>query len=117
MVKCISAFVLFAFIIWILPLGIFIKPFQEKLTCGGQRAICLCTHLTDKKGQKPGGKILFQKASAAQKEQASSSGGAHQFFQNDLKSQKCILSSRHFENAASFYSLLICKSIEHIPKA
>ncbi len=30
------------FFIWLLPLGIFIKPSQEKVACDGQRAICMC---------------------------------------------------------------------------
>lgn len=30
------------FILWILPLGFFIKPNQEKTACGGLRAVCMC---------------------------------------------------------------------------
>ena len=30
------------FLIWLLPLGVFIKPSQEKVACDGQRAICMC---------------------------------------------------------------------------
>lgn len=45
MQRTLSLTVLAIFFIWILPLGAFIKPSQEKKVCNGQRAICLCSHL------------------------------------------------------------------------
>jgi hypothetical protein len=35
-------FLVIIFSFWILPLGVFIKPAQEKSACGGERAICMC---------------------------------------------------------------------------
>jgi len=40
--RLISSLTFVLFFIWLLPLGIFIKPSQEKVVCDGQRAICMC---------------------------------------------------------------------------
>ena len=40
--KIIILIFIISFILWILPLGFFIKPSQEKFACDGQRAICMC---------------------------------------------------------------------------
>lgn len=62
------------FIVWILPLGAFIKPEQESEACNGRRAICLCSHLLGKALDKQLGKVLLkQYAGGLQKENASSS--------------------------------------------
>jgi hypothetical protein len=50
------------FLVWILPLGIFIKPDEEKLACNGKRAICMCSHLLAKQTAKFAGKILLKNA-------------------------------------------------------
>ena len=71
--KIISAFALLAFSLWIIPLGAFIKPYQEMKVCGGQRAICLCTHL--KSSVKIKGQSLIVKVpSSAEKETGSQLG-------------------------------------------
>lgn len=41
LISLLTALMLF---IWILPLGVFIKPSQEKSACGGLRAVCMCHH-------------------------------------------------------------------------
>jgi hypothetical protein len=53
MKRVLTIVLLAAFIFWILPLGFFIKPSQEKIACDGQRAICMChvmikSHASDK---------------------------------------------------------------------
>jgi hypothetical protein len=40
--RALATFLLLGFVLWILPLGFFIKPSQEKIACDGQRAICMC---------------------------------------------------------------------------
>lgn len=41
--KIVSAFVSLTIFLWILPLGNFIKPSQEKVVCDGQRAFHMCS--------------------------------------------------------------------------
>ncbi len=41
------------FFLWILPLGFFIKPDQEKTACGGLRAVCMCSMGTSAVQNKP----------------------------------------------------------------
>jgi len=46
--KCLArTFTIIFFFAWLLPLGVFITPSQEKIACGGKRAICLCSHKPD----------------------------------------------------------------------
>ncbi len=105
------------FFIWILPLGFFIKPSQEQVVCNGQRAICLCSHLTAKKTAKNAGEKVYKGSEASQKEQNGSGGANHKF----LSAQE------YFQNhnqlyfyprlKSSFFSFSIVRCIEHVPKA
>jgi len=60
-----SIFTGILFFVWILPLGAFIKPSDEKKACNGKRAICLCSHLFAKQTAKYAGKTLLKNASSA----------------------------------------------------
>jgi hypothetical protein len=42
MKRTLALFLALSFILWILPLGYFIKPSQQKIACDGQRAMCMC---------------------------------------------------------------------------
>jgi len=103
------------FFIWILPLGVFIKPSQEKLACNGQRLICLCS-LKGKMRQKNGGKILFQNASGPHKEEGSPGGASHYFVSAKNKDHANNRLFRYFDQQSFLYSFLINRSIEHVPK-
>lgn len=35
-----------ALLLWVLPLGVFIKPSQEKTACGGKRAFHMCSSMS-----------------------------------------------------------------------
>ena len=78
MPRLISALVLLIFFIWILPLGVFIKPSQEEKACNGQRAICLCSHLIAKQKDARVAKIMLTNP-GAQKEANPSGGASHDF--------------------------------------
>lgn len=105
-----TSFVIAIFTLWILPLGAFIKPYQEALICGGKRAICLCSHKSVKSS--PGLMIVNP---GVQKE--SSPGGASHDFIAQIKSwanRPGVLDYR-MEMTQSYYFLLQ-RSLEHVPK-
>jgi hypothetical protein len=90
--RWISLILLVVFFSWIVPIGVFIAPSKEKLLCDGQRAICLCSH----------------------------SGGSFSASQYDLAALFIDENSRsllYLSRAQSFYQLLVCRSIDHVPKA
>lgn len=103
------------FFIWILPLGAFIRPDQEKKACNGQRGICLCSHA--KARVKASGKILLTKSTGAPHKEENGSGGGNQYFLTALDSLKNIGPNTTFlREAASFYTCLFFHSLEHVPK-
>ncbi len=104
------------FILWLLPLGIFIKPSQEKLACDGQRAVCLCTHVQAKaKANSIEGYGL--KAGSESKEANASSGAGHYFMNAYAFANENIRMSRFEAQEFIAYRNPFLKSIEHIPKA
>src|SRR5208283_4955065 len=86
------------FFIWLLPLGIFIKPSQEKVACDGQRAICMCHAFVPKAADKATEPGITLRAGASSNKENPSAGNyfvsakpavilnAHltSFFQNQL---------------------------------
>lgn len=105
------------FFIWILPLGIFIKPSQEKVVCNGQRAICLCSHLIAKQEAKNAGKAIYKVSGTAQKEQNGPGGSSHHFLVVQKKNQINRQLSSYHQQQSFPYSFLVIRSIEHVPKA
>ena len=110
-----SCLILILFVVWILPLGAFIDPAKEKLACDGQRAICLCHHRLIKQQDSRSGKLLIKIPAGTEKE--NSPGSLSPDFL--LAQLKKIFSKENifgFEQAHTQYSLLIIRSIEHVPK-
>lgn len=103
--------ILLLFLIWILPLGAFIAPSQEKLACRGQRAICLCTHVAAK-GK---AKTWTKSSSGTHKEEGGSSGG-HNFLLITPEPLQDKNATHFFSQHSLRYSLLTVCAIEHIPK-
>lgn len=104
-----------AFILWIVPLGVFIKAADEKKVCGGQRAMCLCSHTTQ--GHKDAAKKIIVNYPSGTEKETSSSGGGENFLAAQF-SNKCILSAFNFFFCTpNLYSFVIAKSVEHVPKA
>lgn len=116
MSKAVLTLTAFVFFVWLLPLGIFIKPSQEKIACGGQRAICLCSHQQAKLKANPVEGYGFQNPSGVNKEANASGGGVHYHFAV-YHPVRSALNSLSFENSAILaYRNPSLKSIEHIPK-
>lgn len=113
--KWIARITLGVFFIWILPLGIFIKPSQAKKFCDGQRAICLCAHLVAK--QKSGaGKMISAEHGTIAKESSSPGGSPNQFLAVSDSHLSRIIGSDYSQDQSGLYSFRLCRLIEHIPK-
>ena len=102
------------FVVWLLPLGVFIAPSEEKIVCGGKRAICLCSHRPDKtKAEHKAEAPSYQSGSAQVHELAS--GVTHPFesFDFDLN----VISKPNALNSFLFnYSFRNTPRIDHVPK-
>ena len=106
------------FLVWLLPLGIFIKPSQERIACDGQRAICMCHHSIEKIKSSPIEGFGFKNNAGSNKESSASNGGAGNYF---------LVSNIHTQNVLSIFLLNrqtllaevepLFRSIEHVPKA
>jgi hypothetical protein len=107
---CIS----FVFFVWILPLGIFVRPSQEKEFCSGARAICLCTHLVAKVKDKGLMKKLISQSSAPVKEEGQ--GYSHHFLLSQIESllKSPTIASTNLQRIA--YKLLLVRSLDPVPK-
>ncbi len=109
-------FLLAGFVLWILPLGYFIKPAQEKAACDGQRAMCMChvfiPKLTDKAADSTG--TFKEPTGSANKE---NSGGAGNYFLSAKPHIVLDLRSRSlFDNQPSSYANPFLASLEYVPK-
>lgn len=103
------------FIVWILPLGIFVKPNQEKMFCNGKRAMCMCSRLAAKQTSGKTAKVALNNESGPQKEESSSSSGPYLFLvQNSAKADRKI--SLFFKEQSILHSFLVVRAIEHVPK-
>ena len=113
--RFLSIFFVNVFTLWLVPLGIFIAPSKEKLLCDGQRAICLCSHAPLMSKKSDNGKTVIKASPAAQKESSPSAAYYHlASHARDLQDNRSsFYSSRH----KTSYNLLVCKPVEHVPKA
>ncbi len=108
-------FTIALFFLWLLPLGIFIKPAQEKIACGGKRAICLCSHKPQegKPAHAAEAQTSYQSGIAQVHELAS--GVAHAF--ESVSLQLNVISKSSALNPYRFdYSFRKISRIEHVPK-
>jgi len=115
MKRWLASFLVIGFILWIMPLGYFIKPSQEKLACDGQRAMCMCCMMKPKvsdKAMEAG--INLKVASSSNKE--SSSGGGNYFTSARSTVALNALSSSIFENKFLSYKNPFLASFEYVPK-
>ncbi len=112
--RILSSIIIIMFLIWLFPLGVFIKPNDEKKVCGGQRAICLCSHAA--KGQTAAAKKMILGYTASSEKETSSSGSNTNFLTVDFKTINAIASSKLINHTPNLYSLIVCKSVEHVPK-
>lgn len=105
------------FFIWILPLGYFIKPSQEKIACDGQRAICLCSQKQAKTKSSPISGYGLKASSDANKETSASGGGAgHYYLAAHLPIQNGLSVRALNDSIILAYRNPFLSSIEHVPK-
>ena len=113
-----AIFLTAVFILWLIPLGIFIAPSKEQLLCGGQRAVCLCSGKTAKTAvDNTVGEVTVKSSGAPQKEQNPSGGGVHSFTlaARNIIEPNLLLASVLKTNL-SLYSDPSLSSLEHVPK-
>lgn len=115
----VSSLTMLLFFIWILPLGFFIKPSQEASACGGQRAVCLCSHTDAKAAKAKVAGFGFQQGGAsANKEAASSGGGAgHYYLAFHQMTAKVALILEHRHDLLLSYRNPSLSVTDHVPKA
>ena len=112
--KIISLITISIFFIWILPLGVFIKPENEKKACNGQRAICLCRHLIAEKTVEAKGKVS-PKIRNINMERSSLSSNPYFLITSNFKEiHKNMF--QYFNQTVLLYSFSIKKPIDHVPK-
>jgi hypothetical protein len=103
----------FSFTLWIMPLGIFIKPSQQKLACDGQRAICMCHAFIPKADISIDSGVMLKAGSPTNN--ASSSAGNYFVSTKPL----LVLQARTgflFESPHFCYKSPFIISLEHVPK-
>jgi len=107
------------FFTWLLPLGVFIKPSQEKTACGGQRAICLCHASLTKSASKPVEQgVSYRGAGASPKQEASAGGGgSHAYLAAMLRRVSTTLLTAFNEQRFNRYTNPSLAALEHVPKA
>lgn len=115
MKKILPSLLIISFILWVLPLGYFIKPSQQKIACDGQRAMCMCYCMM---GHKPSDKameagIIF-KAGSPNKE--NSSGGSNYFVSSKPATVLNFNSSSFFLDQYLCYKNPTLAALEYVPK-
>ena len=111
-----SSLIILIFFIWILPLGVFIRPSDAKKFCDGQRPVCLCAHLLAKQKSSPA-KLAAAKHAGVEKEASSAGGGGNYYLAVGKSGISGLLLSKYFQETSSLYSLVVPRSIDHVPKA
>jgi hypothetical protein len=118
MQRPIQALITLLFFIWLLPLGIFIKPSAEKIACDGQRAICLCHfhQAPTKKSSDSSTHPLWSQSTGSNKEANAKGDGSHPFQLSQIRQTVKTAQLNFFESSSQIPSLLLVSPIEHVPK-
>jgi len=112
----ISFVVLNVFLIWLFPLGSFVKPEADKKLCGGQRPICLCRHLTEEQKEKIVKAVLLKSLHHENSQERRSGMSVPSFLHVVLKYADRRNSVWHLRQTPLFYNNPFLKSIDHVPK-
>lgn len=107
---------LLLFIIWILPLGFFIKPSQEKKVCNGQRAICLCSKFLAKSSGQWTDKILLKNGTNTNKEASGFGGTSQNYLVAQTSNSIYKYRSSYYQQQSFLYFVFVARPIEHVPK-
>jgi hypothetical protein len=115
MKKVLPLILLICFILWIAPLGFFIKPSQQKLACDGQRAFCMChVMMTKSSDHAMETGIALKEGSSTNKE--NSSGGGNDFISSRPTVALTFPSTLFLINQHPCYISPFLASLEHVPK-
>ncbi len=115
-IRLISSFLTATLFVWLLPLGIFIKPSQEKTACDGKRAFHMCSMMTPKTDNASDSKVKISSAGSFNENAKSSSSGGNDFIAAGVLRGVPNVSQRWFEANPSFFYPLISFPSEHVPK-
>jgi len=115
MKKSLAFFLVTSFILWILPLGVFIKPSAEKLACDGQRAMCMCHALVLKIADKAIEHGLAYKTGTSSNKENSSGGGNYFVSAKPAVALNLQLTSL-FDNQFLSYKSPYLAALEYVPK-
>lgn len=109
--------VIVIFLVWILPLGIFIKPEKEEKACNGQRAICMCSKMKARmaKMAKMAEAGFLQAGTNVNKEKNSSSMSPD-YLVSLKKFQSTSQSSFNEDVSEIIYQFILPDVIDHVPK-
>lgn len=117
MAKRIEALIVcFSVIVWLLPLGVFIKPSEEKVACGGKRALHMCTMNMKARTQDSGQGLKITSGSGQIDKQNPASGGGNDYVLNSR-----IRMDREWRSWCVAQDPILRRSIlpsgiEHVPK-
>ncbi len=116
--RIIASLTIYIFLIWILPLGVFIKSSLQKMACDGQRAICMCHVSFDKSKEKPlEGVALSVSAGQKNENENTSGGGINYFIGSRTLINKDLVLARIFENESYRYRNPLLLILDPVPKA
>ena len=114
--RFLTSFVLLCLFLWLLPLGAFIKPSQEKIACDGHRAFHMCSMMMGKIDPNPSPEVKFSSGGEQRTAKSSAAGGDDfipvRFF-NDFSEVEQV----SVEFCRIFVSPIVSLSIDHPPKA
>ncbi len=105
------------FILWILPLGAFIKPSQEKMACDGKRAFHMCSMSMGKVNPEPSSKVTFNNANGSEQGPKSSASGGDDFVSVSRGRSLLGDNSRYYDFSLLFAYSYFRDSIDPPPKA
>lgn len=114
MIKAASSFLTLALLLWVLPLGAFIKASQEKTACGGGRAFHMCAAMA--KVHAGSGKVSIASSSSAEKTQKSASSSGNDLLLGRTPLNSFETSSRFFEDAVVPVRSSFFHSPDPVPK-
>jgi hypothetical protein len=116
MKRLLASFLVISFIVWILPLGYFIKPSQQKLACDGQRAMCMCYAMGHKSPDKAMEAGISLKAGSSTNKENSSGGGGNYFVSAKPVVALNLQSVSVFEYQFLSYNSPFLAALEYVPK-
>jgi hypothetical protein len=116
MKRILISFLVIGFILWILPLGYFIKPSRQALACDGQRAVCMCRVMMPKSSDKAMESGLALKAGSSANKENSSGGGANYFVSAKPAVNIHLRSASIFEDQYFSYNNPFLAAVDYVPK-